>query len=83
MLMLVDTPDPRYRPESGRDGPGRPRPGVHTILLLAGSGTSLYLARAVGAASVEFLLLFASFTAFLAAIFSLWMHGGEPAEEEP
>ena len=82
MLMLVDTPDPRYQPDSGRDGPGPPRPGVWTVLLLAGSGTSLYLARSVGAV-VQFLLLFASFAAFLAAIFSLWMDGGPSAPEEP
>jgi hypothetical protein len=81
MLMLIDTPDPRYRPDSGRDGPGRPRPGLWTVLLLAGSGTCLYLARSVPAL-LQFLLLFGSFAAFLAAIFSLWMHD-ERSEEEP
>jgi hypothetical protein len=81
--MLVDTPDPRYRPDSGRDGPGRPRLGLWTVLLLAGSGTSLYLARFGWPALVEFVLLFGSFAAFLAAIFSLWMHDDEASEEEP
>ena len=83
MLMLVDTPDPRYRPDSGRDGSGRPRPGLATVLLLARSGICLYLARFVGPALLEFMLLFGSFAAFLAAIFSLWMYGDEPSEEEP
>jgi hypothetical protein len=81
MLMLIDTPDPRYRPDSGRDGPGRPRPGLWTALLLAGSGACLYLARSVPPL-LQFLLLFGSFAAFLAAIFSLWMHD-ESSEEEP
>ena len=80
--MLIDTPDPRYRPDSGRDGPGRPRPGLWTVLLLAGSGTCLYFARYVGPL-FQFALLVCSFAAFLAAIFSLWMHGSEGADEEP
>jgi hypothetical protein len=83
MLMLIDTPDPRYRPDSGPqrpDGPGRPRPGLWTALLVGISAACFLLARGAGQV-VEFFLLVGSFSTFLAAIFSLWMHG-EPRREE-
>jgi hypothetical protein len=82
MLMLIDTPDPRYRPDRGGDGPGRPHLGVRTVLLLGASGGCLYLARSA-AAMIEFVLLVGSFSLLLVAIFSLWMYSDEPSTDEP
>jgi len=82
MLMLIDTPDPRYRPESGRDGPGRPRLGPWTGVLLTVCAACVYFARH-GAPLIQFLLLVTSFAAFLAAVLSLWMHGDATRDEEP
>jgi hypothetical protein len=31
MLMLIDTPDPRYGGDPGGDGPGPPHVGVRTV----------------------------------------------------
>jgi hypothetical protein len=81
MLMLIDTPDPRYGGGPGRDGPGRPHLGVRTVALLCGCALCLYLARFVPG-FVEVLLLAGAFSTLLAAIFSLWnLDGGPPAEE--
>jgi hypothetical protein len=82
MLMLIDTPDPRYGGDPGRDGPGRPRLGLRTVVLLCGCALCLYLARFVPRL-VEFVLLTGAFSALLAAIFSLWRVGGGPPAEEP
>ncbi|MEA2247351.1 MAG: hypothetical protein QOH46_1880 [Solirubrobacteraceae bacterium] len=82
MLMLIDTPDPRYGPDRGGDGPGRPHLGVRTVLLFSASGGCLYLGRSA-AAVIEFVLLVGSFSLFMGAIFSLWMHSDESSEDEP
>jgi hypothetical protein len=81
MLMLIDTPDPRYRPDRGGDGPGRPHLGVRSVLLFGASGACLYLARSVPA-MIEFVLLMGSFSLFLVAIFSLWMHADESSDDD-
>jgi hypothetical protein len=82
MLMLIDTPDPRYGPDRGGDGPGRPHVGVRTVLLFSASGGCLYLAR-TAAAVIEFALIVGSLSFFLVAIFSLWTHSDEPSRDEP
>jgi hypothetical protein len=80
MLMLLDTPDPRYG--RGGDGPGRPHLGVRTVLLFGASGGCLYLARSA-AAVIEFVLLVGSFSLLMVAIFSLWTNSDQHAEDEP
>jgi hypothetical protein len=82
MLMLIDTPDPRYRGDPGRDGPGPPHLGVRSAALLSGCAMCLYLARSAPAL-VQFVLMVGAFTALLAAIFSLWSPSGGPPAEEP
>ena len=82
MLMLIDTPDPRYGGDPGRDGPGRPHLGARTVALLGGCAICLYLARFVPG-FVQVLLLAAAFGELLAAIFSLWSIDDEPPAEEP
>jgi hypothetical protein len=82
MFMLIDTPDPRYRPDGDGDGPGRPRVGVHTVLLLAASVACLYSARFTPA-GVTYILLVGSFVSFLVAVLTLWIHREDPPTKEP
>ena len=82
MLMLIDTPDPRYGGDPGRDGPGRPHLGARTVALLGGCAICLYLARFTFGV-LQLALLAGAFSALLAAIFSLWRMSGEPPAEEP
>jgi hypothetical protein len=81
MLMLIDTPDPRYG-GPGRDGPGPPYLGARTVVLLGGCAFCLYLARFVPG-FVDFLLSAAAFSTLPAAIFSVRNLGGGPPAEEP
>jgi hypothetical protein len=81
MLMLIDTPDPRYGPDRGGDGPGRPHLGARAVLLFGASGGCLYLAKFAGAL-IEFVLLVGSFSLFLVALFSLWVHSDEPSKDD-
>jgi hypothetical protein len=82
MLMLIDTPDPRYGGDRGGDGPGPPHVGVRTVALLGGCAICLYLARFTFGV-VQFALLAGAFSALLAAIFSLWRPRDGPPAEEP
>jgi hypothetical protein len=81
MLMLIDTADPRYRPQGDGDGPGRPRVGVHTFLLLGAAGACLYAAHSTPA-FVSYILLVATFALGLAAVLTLWLHGEDGPREE-
>ena len=82
MLMLIDTPDPRYGRDPGGDGPGPPHIGVRTIALLGGCAVCLSVARFTFG-FVQVVLLAAAFSALLASIFSLWSLSDEPPAEEP
>jgi hypothetical protein len=82
MLMLIDTPDPRYGGDPGRDGPGPPHVGVRTVTLLGACALCMYLARFTSGV-VQLALLTGAFSALLAAIFSLWSPRGGPPAEEP
>jgi hypothetical protein len=82
MLMLIDTSDPRYGPDRGGDGPGRPRVGVHTVLLLATSVACFYSARFTPA-GIAYLLLIGSFVTFAVAVLTLWSDREDIPSEEP
>ena len=81
MLMLIDTPDPRYRPDPGPHGPGRRRPTLRVWLWLLGAAAAFVVAHFVPVTMIGAWLDIGAFWLLLGAAREYWLRdvpGDEP-----
>ena len=79
--MLIDTPDPRYRPDPGADPPWR-RANLPAWLWLGGAVACFVLAHFV-APVLAYLLQVAAFCLMLAAADARWLGGQSRRRSDP
>jgi hypothetical protein len=77
MLMLIDTPDPRYRPDEPEPEPGRRRwnPRLRVLLPLVGAILCIAIAYLVPPL-VAYVLMVVGLVLFFDAATSLYPSGG-------
>jgi hypothetical protein len=73
MLMLIDTPDPRYRPDPAPHEPGRRRSTLRVWLWLLCAVAAIVLAHFIPVAMIGFWLDIAAFWLFMGAAHEQWM----------
>jgi hypothetical protein len=73
MLMLIDTPDPRYRPDPAPDEPWGRRPTLRVWLWLLAAAAAIVLAHFIPVAGVGFWLEIAAFWLLMGAAREQWM----------
>jgi hypothetical protein len=82
MLMLIDTPDPRYRPDPAPDEPWR-RPTLRVWLWLLAAVAAIVLAHFIPVAMIGFWLDIAAFWLLMGAAREHWMRDGRGARPGP
>ena len=73
MLMLIDTPDPRYRPDPAPDDPWRRRPTLRVWLWVLGAAAAIVLAHFIPVGMIGFWLDIAAFWLAMGAVREQWM----------
>jgi anti-sigma factor RsiW len=83
MLMLIDTPDPRYRPDPSPHEPWRRRPTLRVWLWLLATAAAIVLAHFIPVGMIGFWLDIAAFWLLMGAVREQWMRDGPGADPGP
>jgi anti-sigma factor RsiW len=83
MLMLIDTPDPRYRPDPAPHEPRRRGPTPRVWLWLLGAGAAIVLAHFIPVGMIGFWLDIAAFWLLMGAAREQWMRDDPKSGPEP